>query len=59
MTNEVYISGGLRTYIGLKDKAYKNIPAEDLGAAVLQKLNEEYVKKAVEPDLVIAGNCVA
>jgi len=57
--NEVYIAGGLRTFIGLKDKAYKNIPAENLGAAVLKKLNEEYIKESVEPELVIAGNCVA
>lgn len=59
MENEVYITGGLRSFIGLKDKSYKNIPAEELGAAVLKSLNEKYLKSGVNPELVIAGNCVA
>ena len=30
--NHVYILGGLRSYIGVKDGMYRHIPAEMLGA---------------------------
>ena len=30
--NHVYILGGLRSYIGVKDGMYRHIPAEKLGA---------------------------
>ena len=29
--NHVYILGGLRSYIGVKDGMYRHIPAEKLG----------------------------
>lgn len=32
--NHVYILGGLRSYIGVKDGMYRHIPAEKLGAEV-------------------------
>ena len=35
--NHVYILGGLRSYIGVKDGMYRHIPAEKLGAAVLRE----------------------
>ena len=33
--NHVYILGGLRSYIGVKDGMYRHIPAEKLGADIL------------------------
>ncbi len=53
---EVYITGGLRTFIGLKDKAYKNIPAENLAAAVLKKLRLRNENEGIKTQSVIAGN---
>ena len=35
--NHVYILGGLRSYIGVKDGMYRHIPAEKLGAEVLRE----------------------
>ncbi len=54
--NDVYIAGGLRTYIGAANRAYKNIPAESLAAAVLRQLNLDASRKGISIDTVIAGN---
>ncbi len=53
---EVYITDGLRTFIGLKDKAYKNIPAEDLAAAVLSQLRVRGENEGLHLESVICGN---
>lgn len=36
--SDAFIINGLRTFIGLKNKAYKNIPTEDLAGEVLKEL---------------------
>ena len=54
--NKVYIAGGLRTHIGLKNGIFKNIPAEQLAAALLMKLVSQY--QLAEPDEIICGNAV-
>mgnify|MGYP000742045167 CR=1 FL=1 len=38
---QVYILGGLRSYIGLCNGMYRHIPAEFLGAKVLKKFKRE------------------
>lgn len=53
--DNVYILGGLRSYIGVINGMYRYVPAEKLGAAVLRQLLEKY---PVEPDYVICGNGV-
>ena len=53
--DNVYILGGLRSYIGDINGMYRHVPAEKLGAAVLRQLLEKY---PVEPDYVICGNGV-
>lgn len=53
--DNVYILGGLRSYIGVVNGMYRHVPAEKLGAAVLRQLLEKY---PVEPDYVICGNGV-
>lgn len=53
---DVYIAGGLRTYIGAANKAYKNIPAEALAAAILRQLDLDAAKRGISIDTVIAGN---
>lgn len=49
-----YIIGGARSYIGVENGMYKNIPAEILGAKVLKNILEKYKKLNV--DMIIAGN---
>lgn len=53
--DNVYILGGLRSYIGVVNGMYRHVPAEKLGAAVFRQLLEKY---PVEPDYVICGNGV-
>lgn len=53
--DNVYILGGLRSYIGVINGMYRHVPAEKLGVAVLRQLLEKY---PVEPDYVICGNGV-
>lgn len=53
--DNVYILGGLRSYIGVINGMYRHVPAEKLGAAVLRQLLQKY---PVEPDYVICGNGV-
>lgn len=36
MNRDVYILGGLRSYIGVYNGMYRHIPADVLGASVLQ-----------------------
>lgn len=55
--SDAFIINGLRTFIGLKNKAYKNIPAEDLAAEVLKALNFKNTEQGIAPEMVIAGNC--
>ena len=54
--NEVYILGGLRSYIGVENGIYKNILPEDLGAEVLKSLIEKYNIKNI--DEMICGNSI-
>lgn len=54
--NEVYILGGLRSYIGVENGIYKNILPEDLGAEVLKSLIEKYNIKNI--DGIICGNSI-
>lgn len=54
--NEVYITNGLRTFIGAKNKVYKNIPAESLAAEIIRKLNEKNEAEQMPVELVISGN---
>ena len=49
-----YIIGGARSYIGVENGMYKNIPAEILGAKVLKNVLEKY--KKLDVDMIIAGN---
>ena len=47
--DHVFVLGGLRSYIGIRNSAYRHIPAECLGAAVLKGL------MATLPGLLIPG----
>ena len=51
---EVYIIGGLRTHIGLKNGMFRHISAEMLGAALLDAV----IKKYGVPDRFICANAV-
>lgn len=54
--NNVYILGGLRSHIGIKNGVFKNILPEKLGAEVLRKLIIKY--KLNDIDEIICGNAV-
>lgn len=54
--NNVYILGGLRSYIGICNGIYKHIPAEILGAQVLKKIVQKYELNTI--DYIIGGNGV-
>ena len=54
--NDVYIIGGLRSYIGVYNGMYRHVPAEKLGAAVLQEVIRAY--GLVRIDEIIGGNSV-
>lgn len=56
--NKVWILGGLRSFIGVKNSMYRNVPAEVLGAGVLKSLVERYQLKDSNIDFVIGGNAV-
>lgn len=57
--NDVYILGGLRSFIGIKNGIYKHIPAEILGANLLKKLLKQYhINKSTDIDYIICGNGV-
>lgn len=53
---KAYILGGARSYIGVENGMYRHLPAEKLGASVLQ--NVVGMVSPAEIDLVIAGNAV-
>lgn len=51
-----YILDGLRSYIGIENSMYRHVPAEEIGAKVLDALADKTgIKKA---DCIIAGNGV-
>lgn len=52
----VYILGGLRSHIGLKNGIFKKVLPEDLGASLLKELIRKYQIKNV--DQIICGNAV-
>ena len=54
--SKVYILGGLRSNIGLKNGVFKNILPEDLGAEVVRNLIKKYNIDKI--DEVICGNTV-
>lgn len=58
IANNVYILGGLRSFIGICNGGYKHIPAEILGAEVLQKVVAKYEINDKDIDYIIAGNGV-
>ena len=53
----VFLIGGLRSHIGLTGGIYKTVPAEELAAAVLQKLIAKY-PCVMQADGLICGNAV-
>lgn len=54
--NEVYILGGLRTPIGIKNGVLNNILPEDMAASIIKEALNRYALKQV--DEVILGNAV-
>ena len=52
----VYLVGGLRSYVGVVNGMYRHVPAEKLGAAVLKQVMAKYA--VPKPDYIIAGNGV-
>ena len=54
--DNVYLVGGLRSYVGVVNGMYRHVPAEKLGAAVLQQVMAKYA--VPKPDYIIAGNGV-
>lgn len=59
MLQHVWILGGFRTCIGVKDKQYRRVPAETLGAAVLRKTAGTYCPDPSAVDLICGGNACA
>lgn len=55
---KVWILGGLRSFIGVKDRMYRNVPAEVLGAEVLRAVIEKYQLAEHDIDFIIGGNAV-
>lgn len=58
MNRDVYILGGLRSYIGVYNGMYRHIPADVLGASVLQQLIQTYHIPETSIDSIICGNAV-
>ena len=52
----VFLINGVRSYIGTENGMYRNVSAEQLGAAVLHQVAEPYRELGI--DLLIAGNAV-
>lgn len=52
-----YILDGLRSYIGIENSMYRHVPAEEIGARVIDALADKTGIKQV--DCIIAGNGVA
>ena len=55
---KVWILGGMRSFIGVKDRMYRNVPAEVLGAEVLRAVIEKYQLAEPDIDFIIGGNAV-
>lgn len=53
---KAYILGGARSYIGVENGMYRHVPAEKLGAEVLNKVLEPVER--IDIDLIIGGNAV-
>lgn len=53
---DVYVVGGFRTPIMVKNNKFKNVKAEELAAAVLRKIVKEYELTRI--DGIIGGNAV-
>lgn len=58
MMENVYILGGLRSYIGVYNGMYRHVPAERLGADVLQRLVSSCHIPTKDIDSIICGNAV-
>lgn len=58
MNQDVYIVGGLRSYIGVYNGMYRHIPADVLGASVLRRLIQTYHIPENAVDSIICGNAV-
>ena len=56
--DNVYILGGLRSYIGVKDGMYRHVTAEKLGGEVLKEVVSRYHLPADEIGFIIGGNAV-
>lgn len=54
--DNVYLLGGLRSYVGVVNGMYRHVPAEKLGAAVLRQVMAKY--NVARPDYIIGGNGV-
>ena len=54
---KVFLLVGLRSHIGLTGGMFKTVPAEELAAAVLQKVIEKY-PCALQADGLVCGNAV-
>lgn len=52
--DQVFVLGGLRSCIGIKNGFYRHIPAECLGGAVVKELAGRY--PAGDVDMIICGN---
>ena len=57
--DNVWILGGLRSFVGVKDGMYRKISAEILGAQVLKEIKNRFALKDNEIDYIIGGNAVA
>ena len=55
---KVWILGGMRSFIGVKDRMYRNVPAEVLGAEVLRAVIEKYQLAEPDIDFIIGRNAV-
>ena len=56
--NHVYILGGLRSYIGVKDGMYRHIPRKSWGAEVLREVVSRFELPTDAIDYIIGGNAV-
>lgn len=52
--DQVFVLGGLRSCIGIRNSAYRHIPAQCLGGAVVKELAGQY--PAGDIDMIICGN---
>ena len=55
---KVWILGGMRSFIGVKDRMYRRVPAEILGAEVLKQVIQKYRLSEQEIDMILGGNAV-